>query len=304
MPLENPFQTPGNWYRSNFHAHTTTSDGNESPAELVARYRDGGYQVLAITDHGKTNDLTGLSSAGFLAMPGIELHPAPPRPDAELYHVVALNVPIDFKGVGRETSVEDLMAALRKVNAPCILAHPHWCGYSLNDTLPVTDAIAVEVWNSTCRNAGRAVSSVHWDDLLESGRFLGGIAVDDIHRPGDFGLGWTQVKAAELSCDAIVDALRRGCYYASCGPEILDVQQDGFVFQVRCSPAQEVRFLANRYYGRRITASEGELLETAEVTVSPPPWAPASATYVRIEVVDEQGRTAWTNPFRLPPSAK
>ena len=37
--------------RGNLHAHTTFSDGRHTVEEVVARYRDLGYDFLAITDH-------------------------------------------------------------------------------------------------------------------------------------------------------------------------------------------------------------------------------------------------------------
>ncbi|NOZ20346.1 MAG: PHP domain-containing protein, partial [Planctomycetes bacterium] len=39
MILENPFGTEGKWYKGNLHTHTTGSDGEKSPAEIVAHYR-------------------------------------------------------------------------------------------------------------------------------------------------------------------------------------------------------------------------------------------------------------------------
>ena len=33
------------------HTHTTCSDGQLTPAELVAAYRELGFQFVAITDH-------------------------------------------------------------------------------------------------------------------------------------------------------------------------------------------------------------------------------------------------------------
>jgi len=37
--------------KGNLHAHTTFSDGRRPVAEVVERYRDLGYDFLAITDH-------------------------------------------------------------------------------------------------------------------------------------------------------------------------------------------------------------------------------------------------------------
>ena len=37
--------------KGNLHAHSTFSDGRLTVEEVVARYRDMGYDFLAITDH-------------------------------------------------------------------------------------------------------------------------------------------------------------------------------------------------------------------------------------------------------------
>ena len=39
------------WFRGNLHTHTTNSDGDSPPDEVVAWYRDAGYDFLALTDH-------------------------------------------------------------------------------------------------------------------------------------------------------------------------------------------------------------------------------------------------------------
>lgn len=46
---------PGrHWYRGNLHAHTLWSDGDAFPEQVVGRYRDAGYDFLALTDHNET----------------------------------------------------------------------------------------------------------------------------------------------------------------------------------------------------------------------------------------------------------
>ena len=49
--MANVFELPGEWLRCQLHSHTVNSDGDASPAELVAHYADAGFDVLAITDH-------------------------------------------------------------------------------------------------------------------------------------------------------------------------------------------------------------------------------------------------------------
>jgi hypothetical protein len=40
-------------YRANFHTHTTRSDGQQEPHEVIDEYHDAGYSILAITDHNR-----------------------------------------------------------------------------------------------------------------------------------------------------------------------------------------------------------------------------------------------------------
>jgi hypothetical protein len=46
-----PFGKPGTFRKGNIHTHSTASDGELEPEEVCRRYRDGGYDFVAITDH-------------------------------------------------------------------------------------------------------------------------------------------------------------------------------------------------------------------------------------------------------------
>ena len=47
------FTEDGRFLKGNLHAHTTISDGRVSASESIRRYREAGYDFLAITDHRK-----------------------------------------------------------------------------------------------------------------------------------------------------------------------------------------------------------------------------------------------------------
>ena len=70
------FKNKGNWYKGNLHTHTTHSDGDLSPKEMAARYRDKGYDFLAITDHDRCPEGTEwerwLATVPLLLIPGVE----------------------------------------------------------------------------------------------------------------------------------------------------------------------------------------------------------------------------------------
>ncbi len=46
-----PFAQPGQFYRGNLHTHCTESDGDYPVEEVVRRYREKGYDFLALSDH-------------------------------------------------------------------------------------------------------------------------------------------------------------------------------------------------------------------------------------------------------------
>ena len=70
----------------------------------------------------------------------------------------------------------------------------------------------IEVYNAGCElEVGRGLSSVHWDDVLETGRLCFGIAADDSHHPGfDSDHAWVWARAPERSQPAVLEALATG----------------------------------------------------------------------------------------------
>ncbi len=283
----NCFQQPGQWFRANFHTHTTLSDGDTGLAERCRQYRDEGYHVLAITDHEKTNDTNGLSDDGFLVISGMETHP--PDPSGGLYHLVCLNVPHGFS-LADVDDPNERIRRVREAGGEAIIAHPYWCGHTLADLLPLEGAVAMEVYNATCSKIGKAFSNVHWDDLLAAGRILPAVAVDDVHRGRDIFMGWTWLKMPDLTVESVLQALRTGCFYSSCGPEIHDFQVSDGVARLRCSPAREVHFIGRNSSGCSFYADGGEPFTEIEAPVK------YGMRYVRCEVVDAAGNRAWTNP--------
>jgi len=64
-----PFEKPGRFYRGNIHCHSTPSDGTLSPEDVVAAYREQGYDFLAITDHFWYYDGKGVTDTRSLGTP-------------------------------------------------------------------------------------------------------------------------------------------------------------------------------------------------------------------------------------------
>lgn len=76
-------------FKGDFHIHTTGSDGQECPEYVAARYREGGFDFIAISDHHKYEpslqaiDYWKQYRTGLKLYPGEEVHP----PDCPVHMV-------------------------------------------------------------------------------------------------------------------------------------------------------------------------------------------------------------------------
>jgi hypothetical protein len=64
-------------YKANLHCHSVLSDGKKTPEELVAMYKEHGYDVLAITDHERPHQHQELASEDFMLLTGYECYIRP-----------------------------------------------------------------------------------------------------------------------------------------------------------------------------------------------------------------------------------
>jgi hypothetical protein len=330
MPaLANPFTLPGTWYRGNLHCHTTNSDGAMPPDRLVAHYSYAGWDFISITDHGKVTTFPdGTALPDITYIPGTELGSMRASTLAGTnYHICGINVKEAPKApdlVG-PPAAQYLLDAINEQGGLAHIAHAYWSGLRLEDLQPLRGHYALEVFNADTEvHIGRGDSSAVWDDLLTQRIPTCGIAVDDCHRPGYDSLrAWTVVRAPDRSADAIVNALKLGNFYASNGPEILDVQwepegtRNGVPFggevTVKCSPVRSVSLVADATKGSRVNAGpfgmalRGQRLRTAsnrpegfmegELITGAVMKLQGMERYARVQVEDERGRRAWTNPL-------
>jgi hypothetical protein len=289
------FDVPGQWYKGNLHTHSSESDGEALPQQLVDIYAERGYDFLAITDHMKLTDVTVLDSKGLLLIPGSELHGG----QGELgqhYHVVVLGLraPVEF---APEASAQEVIDAALRSGEFCFIAHPSWSSLTYMDLLPLHGHLGLEVYNTTCHHGiGRGESATQWDELLARGQRLLGLAVDDahLHYPDAIG-GWVMVKAEACTEEAILAAVRQGHFYATTGPVLENLELRDDRLHVKCSPAQEIRVICPKpgcgttsyRLGRSGPFTEAEFAVRHE-------WG-----VLRVEVMDGRGRLAWSNPIWL-----
>lgn len=285
------YDTSGRWYKGNVHLHTTRSDGGMSYAEVAALYAAAGYDFLAAADHWVASDMAReASAADLLWLDGVELDG---RDDTgALYHVVCLG---RLEGITRGMGLPAALEAVRAQGALTILAHPQWCANTFDDVLrwPFD---GIEVYNHVCRWLnGKGDGAAHWNAMLARRPNALAFAVDDAHlcpeHPGWNG-GWIMVNAAERTAGSIIEAIRRGNYYASCGPDFHAIRlNDGYV-EVETSPVRFIRLVGPAYRGQRVGSFDGQQFTAARFTL-PDDW-----DYAYLEIEDECGRRAWTNNLK------
>ncbi len=308
MSEKRGFSKDGNWYRGNLHCHTSNSDGELHPDEVIRRYQEAGYHFLAITDHNRFTDSKQYNKESFILIPGIEVDTAQPDP-LRIYHCVGIpgkdsrRAFADGEAFKADTwegiqSAQKLIEELSEKGMMSFFCHPVWSRLDLEDYLDLDGCFSLEIYNHGCEMANRTGLAVRdWDSLLRRGRRIWGIATDDCHHRIDdrFG-GWVMVKAPRLTEEEILKSLMQGNFYSSSGPEIYDFGvRDGQVY-VECSPVREIHFVCYEHWGKSIHAGEKGTINAAVHKLT------GKERYVRAECVDSAGRTAWSNPIFLNPS--
>lgn len=291
--MNNPFTMPGEWLKGNLHTHSTESDGEPTPQQIVDIYAEHNYDFLAITDHNKLTDISPLDAKGLTLIPGSELNGGRGQL-GQHYHLVVLGLR-EPPPSGAELSLHELIELALQLGELCWIAHPSWSSLSSADLSDIARVNGLEAYNTTChRGIGRGESFVQWDELLVRGHTLWGLGVDDAHwhYPDALG-GWIWLKAASRKPEDIMAALQAGLFYGSCGPVFHQLEWEGRELHMECSPVQEIRLINPRPGVGWTSYQLGRPGPYRELQMK----IPDNWNVVRIEIVDEYGRKAWTNPF-------
>lgn len=212
-------------------------------------------------------------------------------------HLLAIAKNKDMDWVGFDSSnyndIQVMIDLAKEHNCLAILAHPSWSKLGSNDILDLKGLDALEVYNHVCEAYfGGGIGEYHLDEMAHSGIKIKGVATDDMHNP-DYACGaYIMVKSKELKYEAIVDAIEKGKYYSTTGPEIKDISIDGKNVTVKCSNAKSVRFVTDTILGRTYTDENNKMNECAHTLFG-------REKYVRIEVIDKDNNKAWSNPIYL-----
>ena len=300
-----------NWYKGNTHTHTLNSDGDSTPADVIRWYRETRYNFVFLTDHEYINNVDALNGVygkpgSFVVLSGQEITDSF---DKKPYHINALGISKVIMPSKLPGAVETLQRNIDEVNTAGGVAqvnHPNF-GWALtaDQLIKLQNYSLLEIHNghplvNNKGGGGNPSAEEIWDAVLSSGKLVFGIADDDSHyfkRIGDPaaptpGQGWIYVRAVELTPNAIVDALRKGNFYASTGVELTDYKADNkqVVITVKEQTSSKYRI---QFIGRN-----GRIL--SESITSPATYIiKGDEGYVRARVFESNGKMAWTQPVML-----
>ena len=312
FPTRRPDLPKLNWFKGNIHTHTTESDGDDTPENVVRWYRRHGYDFLVLSDH---NHLTLFEYAEGrrrfkrpLMVPGEEVSLSIHDGRTPI-HINAIGISRVVEPIDAREIVPTLQAnvdAIMEAGGIASINHPNYMwSFDHEHLKKVTGATLLEIYN------GHPAANVHgapgkpsyeeiWDGVLSAGRVIFGVATDDSHNYKDFhparsnpGRGWIVVQAETLEVEAILDGLSSGRFYASTGVELADLEQSPEA--VSLSVTTERDFI----YTTAFIGRGGKVLQ--ESTGPEASYEPSGEEgYVRAVVRSSSGTKAWTQPALIP----
>lgn len=169
-----------------FHCHTTQSDGTHTPAQIVAYYAAAGYGALVITDH----DMVTEQPAGITtAIPGNEVSPTE-------QHIVSLDS--DYTRGEGVTDAQTIIDGIVSAGGQAVISHPNLLDPGLDVGITVVEMAALTDWlGMEIHNAGVVIGALapvattdgfavaEWDDLLADRTDIWSFSIDDLHTVGN-----------------------------------------------------------------------------------------------------------------------
>ena len=287
------------FFKGNLHCHTTLSDGRCTPEEAQRFYKDLGYDFLTLTDHRLLSGPTHMYD-GMLVLSGTEADYFLP---GEVVHMVCFGWE---EGLREEPdmplprNIQHCIDLTRKHGGRVILAHPAWSLNTMETMSGLAGVSATEIYNTASAlpwNGDRADSSTQVDIAASHGIFFNLVASDDAHiYETQAGRNFTMIQADELTRESLLEAFDAGRFYCSQGPAFEQISVDDDKITVRCSPVEHIVFYSNAVWARN-RCHNGHDLTSAEYDLHAN--ADRHERYVRIQLIDAEGRSAWSNPIIL-----
>lgn len=308
----------GSFFKANLHSHTIISDGRLTPEEAKEIYKKQGYQILAFTDHRIYKNHEELNDKNFLTLAAVEVdinEVSSERldPKDKTYHINLYDTNPDLEREKKEEGIcpnrlygdfdyiNRYLEEMKKLGFLACYNHPYWSLQNYDDYKGLKGLFAMEIYNHGCEHDGLyGYNPQSYDEMLRLGNRIWCLATDDNHNShplenplsDSFG-GFTMIKAGNLSYATIVNALIKGQFYSSMGPEIKELYIEEKELVVKTGPVQKIYVSMDATRCYRKVAMHGETLTEARFTLD------GNENYIRVECKDENGLFANSNAYFL-----
>jgi hypothetical protein len=266
----------------------------------------------------------------FLIIPAEEISD---RSDDRPVHLNALNLrevihPQKGESVAGvlQNNIDAVLEQEKKAGGPMLVQinHPNYkYALTVEDITVLEGARFFEVFNGYGANHNYG-DSVHisteaiWDSVNisftgQNKPLLYGVASDDSHHYQVFdsksanpGRAWVMVRAAELTAESLIDAMKKGDFYASTGVSLKEAGPDGKQLKIAVEPDPGVKYRI-QFIGLRKNQKKTEVLK--DTTGTEAAFEPGEdILFVRAKIISDKKKenaacegdteTAWTQPVR------
>ena len=309
----------GTYYKANLHCHTVLSDGHLTAAEVKKVYMEQGYSIIAFTDHRKYAWHKELDQEDFLAIAAyeVDINDFEKRKGdfsrLQTYHLNLYdtkpweNSEEKEKSVLPERRYRDItyingyIEEMKEKGFLTCYNHPYWSLQTYDDYKDLRGLFAMEIYNHGCEHDGLyGFNPQSYDEMLRTGQRLFCVATDDNHNcyplehplSDSFG-GFTMIKAKKLDYENVMEALQKGEFYYSMGPQIYDLYvEDGYLY-IKTSDVEKIFVVQEGRNCYKEVAKPGEVITEAKFRLT------GQEGYIRIQCRDARGCFAGTNAYFL-----
>ncbi|HIS57497.1 MAG TPA: PHP domain-containing protein [Candidatus Fimimorpha excrementavium] len=307
----------GTFYKANLHCHTVLSDGHLTAEEVKKAYMEKGYSIVAFTDHRTYVWHKELDQDDFLSIAAyeVDINDFEKRPGdfsrLQTYHLNLYDTrPWENKEEKEQsilperryrdvTYINGYIERMKEKGFITCYNHPYWSLQTYEDYKDLRGLFAMEIYNHGCEHDGLfGFNPQAYDEMLRTGQRLYCVATDDNHNwyPLDHPLsdsfgGFTMIKARQLDYESVMEALKKGEFYYSMGPEIHDVYVEEGILYIKTSPVEKIYVMQEGRTCYKEVAAPGTTISKATFKLT------GKEGYIRVQCKDTKGLFAGTNAY-------
>lgn len=296
-----------NQLKGNLHTHTNKSDGMFNLSEVALKYKNDGYNFLAITDHNKlfngSNKIDNMT-----IIPGIEISSDYDGFNQNLKGTYMhfnlffnkTDEELKFKVYTYTNSLElqPILNDLQKYNALIQFNHPLFSRLSEDTIFNLNGFDLIEIYNTKdfFSEVGVDSSDCLMLSMLRNGKKILFTANDDYHGKSNLSEDNLcrqsfSVVQGENTVDNILNRIKQGNFYTSNGPVIYDYRLENNVLKIKTENVKYITFYSSLRHSKKLYSDT--YINYGEYTIN------GDEKFVWVVIVDSNGNKAWTQPYYI-----